>query len=66
MIKQSLDKVEKNIVICQWRADQLFAEAEPLSLDKLIHPKFKLDTNSLNVVNVCNQYCNQFVIILHI
>jgi len=23
-----LDEVEQNIVICQWRADQLFAEAE--------------------------------------
>ena len=68
MIKQLLDdKVEQNIVICQWRAVQLFAEAEPLSLDKVIHPKFKIDTNSLNLnVHVCNQYCNQFVIILHI
>ena len=28
MIKQLLDEVEQNIVICQWRADQLFAEAE--------------------------------------
>jgi len=65
MIKQLLDEVEQNIVICQWQADQLFAGAEPLSLDKLIHPKFKIDTNSLNVnVHVCNQYCNQFVIIL--
>jgi len=26
--KQLLDEVEKNIVICQWRADQLFADAE--------------------------------------
>ena len=25
---QLLDKVEQNIVICLWRADQLFAEAE--------------------------------------
>ena len=25
---QLLDEVEQNIVICQWRADQLFAEAE--------------------------------------
>ena len=24
--KQLLDEVEQNIVICQWRADQLFAE----------------------------------------
>ena len=27
-IQQFLDEVEQNIVICQWRADQLFAEAE--------------------------------------
>jgi len=27
-IKQLLDEVEQNIVICQWRADQLFADAE--------------------------------------
>ena len=26
--KQLLNEVEQNIVICQWRADQLFAEAE--------------------------------------
>jgi len=26
--KQLLDEVEQNIVICQWRADQLFADAE--------------------------------------
>ena len=26
--QQLLDEVEQNIVICQWRADQLFAEAE--------------------------------------
>ena len=26
--KQLLDEVEQNIVICLWRADQLFAEAE--------------------------------------
>ena len=26
--KQLLDEVEQNIVICQWRGDQLFAEAE--------------------------------------
>ena len=26
-LKQLLDKVEQNIVICQWRADQLFPEA---------------------------------------
>ena len=25
---KALDKVEQNIVICQWRADQLSAEAE--------------------------------------
>ena len=25
--KQLLDEVEQNIVICQWRADQLFASA---------------------------------------
>ena len=25
---QLLDEVEQNIVICHWRADQLFAEAE--------------------------------------
>ena len=25
---QLLDEVEQNILICQWRADQLFAEAE--------------------------------------
>ncbi len=25
---QLLDEVEQNIVICQWRADQLFADAE--------------------------------------
>ena len=28
MIKQLLDEVEQNMVICQWRADQLFADAE--------------------------------------
>ena len=27
-IKQLLDEVEQNIVICQWQADQLFADAE--------------------------------------
>ena len=27
-IEQLLDEVEQDIVICQWRADQLFAEAE--------------------------------------
>ena len=27
MIKQLLDEVEQNIMICLWRADQLFAEA---------------------------------------
>jgi len=27
-IKQLLDEVEQNIVICQWRADQLFADTE--------------------------------------
>ena len=27
MIKQLLDEVEQYIEICQWRADQLFAEA---------------------------------------
>jgi len=26
--KQLLDEAEQNIVICQWRADQLFADAE--------------------------------------
>jgi len=26
--KQLLEEVEQNIVICQWRADQLFADAE--------------------------------------
>ena len=26
--EQLLDEVEQYIVICQWRADQLFAEAE--------------------------------------
>ena len=26
-IQQSLDKVEQNIGICQWRADQLFSSA---------------------------------------
>ena len=26
MIKQLLDEVEQNIMICLWRADQLFAE----------------------------------------
>ena len=26
--KQLLDEFEQNIVICQWRADQLFADAE--------------------------------------
>ena len=26
--KQLLDEVEQNIVICLWRADQLFADAE--------------------------------------
>ena len=25
---QLLDEVEQNIVICQWRVDQLFADAE--------------------------------------
>ena len=25
---QLLDQVEQNIVICRWRADQLFADAE--------------------------------------
>jgi hypothetical protein len=25
---QLLDEVEKNIMICRWRADQLFADAE--------------------------------------
>ena len=28
MIKQLLDEVEQNMLICQWRADQLFANAE--------------------------------------
>ena len=28
VIKQLLDEVEQNIVICLWRADQLFADAE--------------------------------------
>ena len=28
LIIKLLDKVEQNIVICYWRADQLFAEAE--------------------------------------
>ena len=28
IINKLLDEVEQNIVICQWRADQLFAEAE--------------------------------------
>ena len=28
MQMQLLDEVEQNIVICQWRADQLFTEAE--------------------------------------
>ena len=27
MIKQLLDEVEQNIMICPWRADQLFADA---------------------------------------
>ena len=27
-IYQLLDEVEQNIVICRWRADQLFADAE--------------------------------------
>ena len=27
-IIQLLDETEQNIVICQWRADQLFADAE--------------------------------------
>ena len=27
-IYQLLDEVEQNIVICQWREDQLFADAE--------------------------------------
>ena len=27
-INQLLDEVEQNIVICRWRADQLFADAE--------------------------------------
>ena len=27
MIKQLLDEFEQNIMICLWRADQLFAEA---------------------------------------
>ena len=26
--KRLLDEVQENIVICKWRADQLFAEAE--------------------------------------
>ena len=26
--QQLLDEAEQNIVICRWRADQLFAEAE--------------------------------------
>jgi len=29
--KQLLDEAEQNIVICQWRADQLFANAEIFS-----------------------------------
>ena len=28
MIKQLLDEVEKNVLICLWWADQLFAEGE--------------------------------------
>ncbi len=31
---QLLDEVEQNIVICQWRADQLFADAEGRDTDK--------------------------------
>jgi hypothetical protein len=27
-IQQLLDEVEQNTVICQWRADQLFADAK--------------------------------------
>ena len=27
MLKKLLDEAKQNIVICQWRADQLFAEA---------------------------------------
>ena len=28
MIKQLLNLLSQNVVICQWRADQLFAEAK--------------------------------------
>ena len=28
ILNKLLDEVEQNIVLCQWRADQLFAEAE--------------------------------------
>ena len=28
ILNKLLDEVEQNIVVCQWRADQLFAEAE--------------------------------------
>ena len=31
------DEVEQNIVICQWRADQLFGEAEVISAICLMH-----------------------------
>ena len=33
--KQLLDEVEQNIVIFQWRADQLFADAEGREIDWL-------------------------------
>ena len=33
IIKQLLDEVEQNIVICQWRADQLFATIIVLSFN---------------------------------
>ena len=31
-----MDEVEQNIVICQWRADQLFAETESQRLRQII------------------------------
>ena len=32
MIKQLMDEIEQNIMICQWRGDQLFAEAPRLRI----------------------------------
>jgi len=49
MIKQLLDEIEQSIVICQWRGDQLLAEASPLACARCSENKTLLQLVALKV-----------------